>query len=164
MGVRVLGIDPGLAITGYGLVKSDAGRLSLIEFGVIRSRSKEPMEKRVGSIFSGMVEVLEELKPNLVSMEELYSHIKHPKTAVIMAHARGAILAAADSKNIPVVNYSATKIKSALTGNGRAQKEQVRQMVMNLLDMTEIPEPIDKSDALAAAICHIHQNQGVSVL
>ena len=157
----VLGVDPGLAITGYGLVRGGMDRLSLVEFGVFRSRPKDPMEKRVGAIFSGMIEVLEEMHPDIVSMEDLYSHIKHPKTAVIMAHARGAILAAADSFGIPVINYSATKIKSALTGNGRARKEQVRQMVMNMLNMTEIPEPIDKSDALAAAICHINQNQGV---
>ncbi|MCP4567074.1 MAG: crossover junction endodeoxyribonuclease RuvC [FCB group bacterium] len=157
----VLGVDPGLAITGYGLVRGGTDHQRLVEFGVIRSRPKDPMEKRVGAIFSGMIEILEEMHPDIVSMEDLYSHIKHPKTAVIMAHARGAILAAADSHGIPVINYSATKIKSALTGNGRARKEQVRQMVMSMLNMTEIPEPIDKSDALAAAICHINQNQGV---
>ena len=162
--MKVLGIDPGLAITGYGLVESGDGKLQLIESGVVCSRKQDPMARRVGAIFSGMIEVLEEVKPDIVSMEDLYSHFKHPKTAVIMAHARGAILAAADSKNIAVQSYAATKIKSALTGNGRARKEQVRLMVMGLLGMNEIPEPIDKSDALAAAICHIHHNQGVPAL
>jgi crossover junction endodeoxyribonuclease RuvC len=155
----ILGVDPGLAATGYGLVKNDKGHPELVEGGVLRSREKDPIEKRVGAIFKGMIQVLQEFSPDLVSMEDLYSHYKHPKTAVIMAHARGAILAAADQVNIPVENYAATAIKMSLTGNGRASKEQVQQMVLGIFGLSKPMEPYDTTDALAAAICHINHSR-----
>lgn len=155
----VLGVDPGLAATGYGLVERQADNLRLVEGGVIRSNASDPVEKRVGAIFSGIAEVIDEFKPDIMAIEDLYSHYKHPKTAVIMAHARGAILAAADTKNVAVVNYAATKIKSALTGNGRARKEQVQQMVLDSLNIKDPIEPLDTTDALAAALCYFNQQR-----
>ena len=159
----ILGVDPGLSATGYGLIAYENGRLRLVEGGVIRSHDKDSLERRVGDIFSGIGEVLDEFHPEVLSMEEIYSHIKHPKTAVIMAHARGAILAAADVRQIPVCHYAATMIKQSLTGNGRAPKEQVQRMVFSLLDLKAPAKPFDTFDALAAALCHINQNVRVSI-
>jgi crossover junction endodeoxyribonuclease RuvC len=154
----VLGVDPGMAATGYGLVAQESEKLRLIEGGVIRSREADPIESRVGAIYTGILEVMEEFKPDILSMEDLYSHYKHPKTAIIMGHARGAILVAAHQCKIPVRNYAATTIKMSLTGNGRARKEQVQRMVLNYLGSSTPMQPYDISDALAAALCHISQN------
>jgi len=121
------------------------------------------MEKRVGAIFSGMMEILNAFNPDLLSMEDIYSHYNHPKTAIIMAHARGAVLAAADQKKVPVKSYPATTVKSSITGNGRAGKEQVQRMVINMLGLSAPMEPYDISDALAAALCHINQNMKATV-
>ena len=159
----VLGVDPGLAATGYGLVKSGSTRSRLVEGGVIRSRSQDPIEKRVGDIYTGMLEVLDEFHPDILAMEDLYSHYKHPKTAIIMGHARGAVLVAANQAGIVVKSYASTMIKIALTGNGRARKEQVQRMVLNHLGLTAPIEPYDTSDALAAALCHINQNVKVAI-
>lgn len=159
----VLGVDPGLAATGYGLIASEAGQVRLIEGGVIRSRKDDPIERRVGDLYTGILEVMEEFRPDILAMEDLYSHYKHPRTAIIMGHARGAVLVAAHQRGIIVRNYAATMIKMALTGNGRAKKEQVQRMVMNMLDIKEAMEPFDTSDALAAALCHIHQNMKAAV-
>lgn len=157
----VLGVDPGLKTTGYGLVELRSDRVFLIEGGVIRSDGKAEMARRVGAIFKGIAEVIREFSPDVMAMEEIYSHTKHPRTAIIMAHARGAILAAADTMGIGVRNYPSTTIKSALTGNGRARKEQVREMVFSMLRCTGKPEPLDTYDALAAALCHINQQTGM---
>ncbi len=152
----VLGVDPGLVATGYGLLSWKSGQVKMIEGGVLKPDASDPMERRVGSIFKGMVEIIEEFQPNVMAMEDIYSHYNHPKTGIIMAHARGAILAAADSKNIPVGHYSATMIKKSLTGNGRANKEQVRQTVLSQLKITGPAEPFDTYDALATGLCHIN--------
>ena len=154
----VLGVDPGLNATGYGLITFQAGRFQLVEGGVIRSRQADPMERRVGDIFSGILEIIDEFHPDIMAMEEIYSHIKHPKTAVIMAQARGAILAAASLREVPVRSYAATMIKMSLTGNGRAAKDQVQRMVFSLLELSAPEKPYDTYDALAAALCHINQN------
>ncbi len=159
----VLGVDPGLATTGYGLIRCRSGRSQLVEGGVIHSQDSDPMEKRVGAIFSGMMEILNAFNPDLLSMEDIYSHYNHPKTAIIMAHARGAVLAAADQKKVPVKSYPATTVKSSITGNGRAGKEQVQRMVINMLGLSAPMEPYDISDALAAALCHINQNMKATV-
>lgn len=159
----ILGVDPGLAATGYGLIAYGPGGVRLVEGGVIRSRESDPLDKRVGDIYAGMVEILTEFKPDILSMEELYSHYKHPKTAIIMAHARGAVLVAACQRNIPVRHYAATTVKMALTGNGRAKKEHVRRMILQTLDMHGPAEPFDTYDALAVALCHINHNLKAAV-
>ena len=159
----VMGIDPGLDTTGYGLIKFDEGSSILVEGGLIKSRATEPMARRVGDIFTGVTEIILEYRPDLIAMEEIYSHYKHPKTAVIMAHARGAILAAADREGVPVHHYAATRIKSAVTGNGRARKEQVQRMVYTLLGLQTSDHPLDTTDALAVALCHINQKLKVMV-
>ena len=154
--MRVLGIDPGFGITGYGMVEVTNGKPKLIEAGEIRSKTSLSLEKRLMELFRGLEDVSEELKPDVMSVEDLYSHYSHPKTAVIMGHARGVLFLAAAEKNIPVFSYSATRIKKSLTGNGRATKEQVSRMVSGLLGLDEIMDRPDVTDALAAALCHIN--------
>lgn len=159
----ILGVDPGLAATGYGLIAYDGGEIRLIEGGVIRSQESDTLDKRVGDIYTGMVEILSEFKPDILSMEELYSHYKHPRTAIIMGHARGAVLVAACQRHVPVKHYAATMVKMALTGNGRAKKEHVRRMILEALNIQGPAEPLDTYDALAVALCHINHNLKAAV-
>lgn len=152
--MRVLGIDPGLRVTGYGVVDWLGGRISLVEAGTIESRAQDPLAKRVFAIHRSICEILDELKPEVMSMEALYSHYEHPKTAIIMGHARGGILLAAAQRDIPIHSYSATRIKKSISGSGAADKAQVQRAVQHALSLKETPNPPDVADALAAALCH----------
>jgi crossover junction endodeoxyribonuclease RuvC len=151
---RILGIDPGLNITGYGVICT--GDHSVVEAGVIRIKSRQPTENRLGELYEGMLEVIESLQPVCMAIEDLYSHYERPKTAIIMGHARGVLLLAAQQKGIPVVSYGATKIKSVMTGNGRASKSQIQMAVCRQLALDNVPQPPDVADALAIALCHEH--------
>jgi len=151
-----IGIDPGLGITGYGVLRSDGGgRIEVLEAGCIRTNRKAAMEDRIKEIYDGLREVIDEFKPEIVIIEDLYSHYRHPKTAIIMGHARGAVYLSAANAGLPVKSYAATMIKKSLTGNGRASKIQVQHMIKSKLGLPEIPEPADVADALAVALCHI---------
>lgn len=152
--MRIIGIDCGLNITGYGIIESDSWDPALVEAGVIRTKPNQPLEKRVMIIHRELSSIISEFNPDVMVVEDLYSHYSHPKTAIIMGHARGAVFLAAGQKGIPVINYGATHIKKALTGNGRATKEQVGVMVKELLNLKKEPKPVDVSDALACAITH----------
>jgi crossover junction endodeoxyribonuclease RuvC len=152
--MRILGIDPGLAITGYGLIDSCGNNVKLMEAGIIRSSAKDKMEKRLASIYKKVINLIEDTMPEAVVLEELYSHYKHPKTSILMAHGRGAICLAVEHSNVALVNYPTTKIKKAITGRGRASKEQVQRTVASLLGLKKPPEPVDVTDALALAITH----------
>lgn len=152
--MRIIGIDCGLNITGYGIVEASDCDPVLVEAGVIRTKASQPMEKRVMVIHDEIIAIIGEFKPEVMVVEDLYSHYAHPKTAIIMGHARGAIFLSAAKCGIAVVNYSATRIKKALTGNGRASKSQVGAMVQGILGIRrEISLP-DVTDALACAITH----------
>lgn len=153
---RILGIDPGLNTTGYGVMQVDAGRLVLCEAGVVRGRSRESLTARLAEIHEGVVDVIRSLAPGVMAVEQLYSHYKQPRTAILMGHARGVICLAAAQAGIPVVHYSATQIKKVLTGNGRAPKTQMQQAIRQELRLAEPPTPADVADALAVAICHYH--------
>jgi crossover junction endodeoxyribonuclease RuvC len=152
-----VGVDPGLEITGYGVLESSSGQIKVIEAGTIKTKRSMPMEKRLAEIYEGLSEVLKEFTPESVIIEDLYSHYKHPKTAIIMGHARGAVFLSAANLQIPVKSYGATRIKKSLTGNGRASKIQMQKMVKIKLGLEKLPEPPDVADALAAALCHISQ-------
>jgi crossover junction endodeoxyribonuclease RuvC len=157
---RILGIDPGLQITGYGLVELAAGRVIVREAGVIRPGSgKADMATRVHALHQGVVEIIEQFHPQSVAVEQLYAHYKHPRTAILMGHARGVIFLAAAQNNIPVVSYSATRIKKTITGSGRASKEQVQRTIQRELGLAQMPEPPDVADALAAALCHYYRQR-----
>jgi len=152
--MRILGIDPGLGITGYGLIEADGNNVRLIEAGVIRSNAKDKMEKRLAGIYKKVTDLIKDTMPEAVVLEELYSHYKHPKTSILMAHGRGAICLAVEHRNVALVNYPTTKIKKAITGRGRASKEQMQRTVARLLGLKNPPEPFDITDALALAITH----------
>ena len=155
---RILGIDPGLNITGYGVIEitGDGDLPQIIEAGVVRSKPKQSLAKRVASIFDGVDDVIKSLKPTCMGLEELYSHYQRPKTSIIMGHARGVICLAAAKNSIELQSYAATQIKRVLTGNGRAPKNQMQLAVTRHLNLDQVPEPADVADALAIALCHYY--------
>ena len=153
---RVLGIDPGLNTTGYGLLQIAGNSISVVEAGVVRSIKSQNFGQRLSSIYDGVEDVINSLQPDSIGLEELYSHYERPTTAIIMGHARGVICLAASKSGLPVFNYAATQVKKVLTGNGRAPKSQVQLAVTRHLSLHEIPEPPDVADALAIALCHYY--------
>jgi crossover junction endodeoxyribonuclease RuvC len=153
--MRVMGIDPGLNVTGYGILDSDDDACRVIEGGVIRTDQRRSLASRLREIGSEMAHVLSQFRPEAVAVEELYSNYAHPRTAIIMGHARGVILSRIAEAGITVFSYPSTRIKNSLTGNGRAGKKQVQLMIRSTLGLPEAPEPPDIADAFAVALCHI---------
>jgi len=154
--LRILGIDPGLNITGYGVLDAVDGRLRLCEAGVVRGKTRGSLTARLAEIHAGVTDVIASLHPAVMALEELYSHYARPRTAILMGHARGVICLAAAQADIPVVHYSATQIKRILTGSGRASKSQVQRAIQRELSLAEVPDPPDVADAMAAALCHYY--------
>lgn len=152
--MRILGVDPGLQCTGYGLIEAVGGALRLMEGGVIRTDGQAPLPLRLRTLYDGLGSILREYEPRCVVVEELYAKYAHPRTAILMGHARGMALLAAGECGVPVVGYPASLIKRALTGNGRATKAQVGRMVCQVLGLDQPPSPEDVTDALALALCH----------
>jgi crossover junction endodeoxyribonuclease RuvC len=154
---RVLGIDPGLNVTGYAVVEPSPRGPFVVEAGVIRPRTARAiMGQRLSYIYNAIVEVLDAFPPSSVAVERIHSHVRYPRTAILMAHARGAIMLAAAQRQTPVFGYAATRIKKTLTGNGRAPKTQIQHAIMTELGLPELPEPHDVADACAVALCHFH--------
>lgn len=155
--LRVLGLDPGLQTTGYGVLEVTERGQRVVDAGVIRSaegRDPADMAKRLKALYDGLCEVLGEWKPSAMAVEQLYAHYEHPRTAILMAHARGVYFLAGAQHNIPVFSYAATKVKKLVTGSGRASKEQMQHAVGRELGLAGPPEPHDVADALAIALCH----------
>jgi len=150
---RVLGIDPGLNITGYAAVDVGAGEPVIVEAGTVRTSARADTAERIGQIHADLAELLAELKPHLVAVEKLYSHYKHPRTSILMAHARGVILLAAQQAGVAVRDLAATEVKKNLTGNGHASKQQVQRAIQSLCRLAELPQPPDVADAIAIALC-----------
>ncbi len=151
----ILGIDPGTATTGYGLVEYRGGREILVDYGTIRTPSAMEMALRLCAINKGMNQLLQEFNPDAVVIEELFFH-KNTKTAITVAQSRGVILMTAAAAGYPIAEYTPLQVKQAVVGYGKAEKKQVQLMVQQLLAMKELPKPDDAADALAIAICHIH--------
>ena len=151
---RMLGIDPGLNITGYAIVTAGIPGPKILEAGVVRVSSRQPIEQRIKEVFDGVEETIASFRPAAMAVEEVYSHYQRPRTAILMGHARGAICLAAGRAGIPVFHYAATQIKKVLTGNGRAPKAQMQQAICRELALAQAPEPPDVADALAIALCH----------
>ena len=151
---RILGVDPGLNVTGYGVIDDSGGKLRLVEGGVVRTKASEALGQRLAAIHEGIASVISENGPDVVVVEELYSTYAHPKTAILMGHARGVAYLAASHSGLPVASYTATRVKKSLTGTGSASKQQLQRMVCQLLGLDEAPKPADVTDALALAICH----------
>ena len=154
--IRILGIDPGLRITGYGVLEVSRGGVKLCEAGVVRGTKRGSLALRLAEIHDGVAEVIASLKPAAMAVEQLYSHYAHPRTAILMGHARGVILLAAAERGVPVVSYNATRIKKTVTGSGRASEDQVQRTIERELGLSKCPEPPDVADALAVALCHFY--------
>jgi crossover junction endodeoxyribonuclease RuvC len=157
---RVLGIDPGLNVTGYAVVEPSPDGPVVVEAGVIRPRSAgSAMGDRLVWIYRSVAELLEAFPPSSVALERVHSHVRYPRTAILMAHARGTIVLAAAERQTPIFGYAATRIKKTLTGNGRAPKAQIQHAIMTELGLDRLPEPHDVADACAVALCHYHINR-----
>ncbi len=152
--MRILGVDPGLNVTGYGVIDAEGRRVKLVEAGVVRGGAGKSLAHRVGEIHVGIAEVIEATKPEAMAIEELYSHYERVKTSILMGHARGVIVLAGVQAGLPVQHYAATQIKKTLTGAGRAPKEQMQLAVQRELGLPNLPEPADVADALAIAMTH----------
>ncbi len=153
---RVLGVDPGLNLTGYGVIECRGDEVRLLEAGVIRlPRSNgNNLSVRLELLFSELREVIDDFRPQTMCLEEVYSHADFPRTAILMGHARGVICLAARLARIPVHSFSAKRIKQTVTGNGNASKQQVQRCVQQFFHLGQAPHPPDVADALAAAMCY----------
>ena len=152
--MRILGIDPGLQVTGYGLIEAKDENLKVLEAGVIKTSPKNKIQQRVNKVYQGLEGLITQFSPNVMVLEKLYSHYKHPTTAILMGHVRGVICLLCGEKKIELINYPSTRIKKAITGRGHATKGQVQGMVQHFLSLKSIPEPNDVADALAIALSH----------
>jgi crossover junction endodeoxyribonuclease RuvC len=153
--VVVLGIDPGLASTGYGVVARRGGRLLALDGGVIGTRAELAPERRLAEIHAAVDALLEEHRPDAVALEELYFG-QNVRTAFAVGQARGVVLLAAGQRGLPCAGYTPQQVKGAVCGSGRAQKDQVARMVQALLGLAELPRPDHAADALAVAVCHVN--------
>ncbi|WP_226997534.1 crossover junction endodeoxyribonuclease RuvC [Sedimentisphaera salicampi] len=149
----MLGIDPGLRICGYAAVQGGILNTNLIEAGAIRIKTDQPLEKRLAQISEDISNLIESIVPDVLAVEKLYAHYKHPRTSILMGHARGVILLEAGKRDIRVLEYAATRIKKSLTGNGRATKDQMQKALQSVLGLAEPPKPADVADASAIALC-----------
>lgn len=158
--VRILGIDPGYAIVGYGVVDYAKNRFSVVGYGAITTKAKTPFEDRLSVIYNDMLEIIEKYKPDCLSIEKLYFNT-NSTTAIDVAQARGVIVLAATKMGLKIHEYTPLQVKQAVTGYGRAEKHQVMEMVKSLLSLKAVPKPDDTADALAIAICDGHYSDSI---
>ncbi|MBU6236770.1 MAG: crossover junction endodeoxyribonuclease RuvC [Planctomycetes bacterium] len=150
----VLGLDPGLGITGYGIIAAPRGNPEIVEAGVIRMTKGRSMADRLKELHEGLQDILSSLSISEIAIEQLYSHYERPRTAILMGHARGVLFLGAANAGLPVHSYASTMVKKMLTGNGRAPKAQMQHAVRLQLGLAQPPDPPDVADALAIALCH----------
>ena len=153
--MRILGIDPGLGTTGYGII--DGNDFKIIEAGIIRTKSGAPVQERIKKIFDEISGIIEEYQPGVLVLEKIYSHSKHPATAILMGHARAMACLVCGKFGVELVNYPSTRIKKAVTGNGHASKQQIQRTIAMLCRLPKPPEPPDVADALAVALCSVNR-------
>ena len=151
----IMGIDPGFAITGYGIVKYEGNKFSPIEYGAVLTKATTPFAERLLQMDEELAVIIQKFKPDAISVEELFFN-KNIKTAIMAAHGRGIALLAAARSGAEVFEYTPLQVKQAVVGYGRAEKAQVQQMVKVILNLPAIPKPDDVADALAIAVCHGH--------
>lgn len=152
--MRILGIDPALTLTGYGAIDFKKSRIALLEAGVISTRAKDALEARLDKIYRAVVKLISDTKPDVVVLEKIYSHYRHPTTSYLLGQARGVICLACARGRVRLAEYSATRIKKAVVGRGLASKHQVQRMISGLFSLKEIPKYNDVTDALALAVGH----------
>ncbi len=151
--MRILGVDPGIAIVGTGIVEKIGNKYQPIYYDSIVTKSHTPLEERLEIVYNKTVELIQTYKPDAMAVEELFFN-NNAKTAFSVGQARGVILLAAKQNNVPFFEYTPLQVKQALTGYGRADKKQIQQMVKSFLGLSQVPKPDDTADALAIAICH----------
>lgn len=161
-GVRILGIDPGLGTTGYGVIDRERGQLAYVASGRVRSRESEALADRLAMILAGLAEVIESYHPGQCAIEKVFVNV-NPQSTLLLGQARGAAICAAVLARLPVAEYTALQVKQSVVGQGHASKGQVQEMVKRLLRLPAAPGP-DASDALACAICHAHGGLGLGAL
>ena len=161
--MRILGIDPGIAIVGYGIIEYKNNKFNVIDYGTIITSSNMKIEKRLERIYIGVDTLIKNYNIEEVGVEELFFN-KNVKTAITVAQSRGVILLGCSHNNKPIYEYTPLQVEQGVVGYGRANKAQVQQMVASLLKLKEIPKPDDVADALAVAICHAHANKLENVL
>jgi len=151
----IVGIDPGLAISGYGVINYIGNKFEVIDYGAVTTESSQEFPGRLKAIYDGYMELFNRYKPEAVAIEELFYN-KNVKTAIAIAEARGVHLLAAENCGIPLYEYTPLQIKQGIVGYGRAEKKQIQEMVKVILKLESVPKPDDVADGLAAAICHAH--------
>ncbi|WP_026487489.1 crossover junction endodeoxyribonuclease RuvC [Caldanaerobius polysaccharolyticus] len=151
----VMGVDPGLAILGYGIINHEYNHFSVIDYGAITTPSDMDLANRLKEIYERLSELIDKYRPDAFAVEELFFN-KNAKTAIVIGEARGVAIVAAAQKNLNVYEYTPLQVKQAVVGYGRAEKVQVQLMVRALLNLRDIPKPDDVADALAVAVCHCH--------
>ena len=162
--IKVLGIDPGLRVSGYAVVEQRQRQLIVLDAGTIKSDNDSTLDVRLEMLFKEADALLKEHQPDIMAVEELYAHYRHPRTAILMGHARGIFLLAAARAGISVCGFSATRVKKSLTGNGRASKVQIQLAVKTQLNLSRLPTPPDVADALAIAMCCINEKEREKLL
>lgn len=150
----ILGIDPALTVTGYGVIDARNNNLSLLEAGIVSTSAKDILPRRLDKIYRMLIKLVSDTRPDVLVLEKLYVHYRHPTTAYLLGQARGVICLACATKNIPLVEYAATRVKKAVVGRGLASKSQVQRMVASILNLKSLPKYSDVTDALALAIAH----------
>ena len=159
---RILGIDPGLRVTGFGVIEKQGNQLVYVASGCIKSHDKQLLPERIATLFAGISEVIATYAPNQAAVEKVFVNV-NPQSTLLLGQARGAALSALVHGGLPVAEYTALQVKQAVVGHGKAAKDQVQHMVKRLLALTGDPSP-DAADALACAICHAHGGQGLGAL
>ncbi|MBC5806260.1 MAG: crossover junction endodeoxyribonuclease RuvC [Candidatus Eremiobacter antarcticus] len=162
--MKILGVDPSLHCTGYGVVECDGAQMRLVEGGIIAPGKATHLSQRLAELQRSLAHVITALHPDVMVVEEVFARTAYPRTAIMMAHARGALMCAAALGDVPVYHYAATAVKRALIGNGSASKEQVASMVVQTLRLRRLPSPPDVTDALALAITHGRRSMAPSAL
>jgi len=154
MKMRILGIDPALTVTGYGVIETNRNSINLLEAGIVTTTAGEILTKRLNRIYKAVSKLISDTDPDVMILEKLYAHYRHPMTAFILGQARGVICLACAREDIPLVEYAATRVKKAIVGKGHASKYQVQRMVASTIGLTKLPKYTDVTDALALAIAH----------
>ena len=153
--MKILGIDPGYAIVGYGVIDYDKSRFSVVNYGAITTASGSRFEERLAEIYSDLCSLIEVYKPEFIAVERIF-FTTNQKTAIDVSQARGVILLAAVQNSVEIAEYTPLQVKQAVTGYGKAEKNQVQEMTKRILNLKTVPKPDDTADALAIAICHAH--------
>jgi len=154
--MKILGVDPALTVTGYGIIEINKNKLALLGAGIIRTSAQQNCAERLDKIYRAIEKLITDIHPDTLVLEKLYAHYRHPTTAYLLGHARGVICLACAKNNIPLFEYAATRVKKAIVGNGLASKYQVQRMVVSILNLEHLPKYTDITDALALALAHTY--------